>query len=144
MKKFYFYKFEVSYWSSPKIDINNIINTLKEENPETNFIKFYYGNERSLIFLTDQLIKSKIFKILIRMDKWDQRPGITKIGMDLIRGGLTIENLKNYYINSGYSYLNSGFSFYQFGPNPKEVFNKHFSSQALGSIAYCIYKFCKR
>ena len=139
---FYFYRLKIieynRRYTSTKIDINKVIDKLQEKYPRVNFIKFYYGEDEDVVFLSDKELKGEIFTTLTRVGWERHRPGFYKTQLKLLKRGMTEEGLKNVYKDKKYFYTAS--TFYRFGPNPKEVFDKHFTPQTLSSIAKTFLK----
>ncbi len=140
-----FYKFQLvgnkeenffSFYT--KIDISSVIETLKKEFKEVNFIKFYIGGWEDIVFLADRDLGSYIKLNIISTFK-DKRPEY-RIGSLIQIKKLYPSQVSNCFKHSKFSYYyESGRSFYDFGPNPK-VLRKEFTISALGSIAELLIK----
>lgn len=117
----------------PKINISSVIETLKKEFKEVNFIKFYVGGYEDIVFLADRDLGDYI-KLNIISTSQDKRPEY-QIGSLIQIQKMYPSQVSNCFKNPKFSYYyESGRSFYDFGPNPK-VLRKDFTISALGSIA---------
>jgi hypothetical protein len=122
----------------PKTNISGVIETLKKEFKEVNFIKFYIGGWEDVVFLADRDLGNYIKLNIISTFK-DKRPEY-QIGSLIQIKKMYPSQVSNCFKHPKYSYYyESGRSFYDFGPNPK-ILRKEFTISALGSIAELLIK----